>query len=137
MRNRDIAEKLKISQGTVSKRLKKLSEDGIIEGYTCVLNHAAIGFGVLAFTLVRCKDQSADAVTTLLDFLKEKKVIAEIHKVLGDHDLVLKIWARDTKEYQRIIEEIPKGDNVDHIQSLLATETVLERRGLPSIEDTG
>ncbi|MEM4312358.1 MAG: Lrp/AsnC family transcriptional regulator [Nitrososphaerales archaeon] len=45
---REIAKKLNLSVGTVVSRTKKLEEDGIIKGYTAMIDHEKIGYELTA-----------------------------------------------------------------------------------------
>lgn len=129
VKNRDIARKLNVSQSTVSKRVRKLEGTGIIKRYTCVLNYRALGFTTVAFSFIRCKDQSANNVEKLVDRLKENREVIEFHKVLGEDDIILKVYARNTQDFQRIIEKLTQSDNIEHIRSALVTETLVESSG--------
>lgn len=48
--HREIAKKVGISVGTVVSRTKKMEEEGIIKGYTAVLDHEKLGYDLTVVT---------------------------------------------------------------------------------------
>lgn len=44
----EIGKEVCLSSSTVAERVKRLEDQGIIEGYTVRLNHEALGFGIMA-----------------------------------------------------------------------------------------
>ena len=58
--NVKLAEQLHISEASCWRRLKRLQEDGIIEGYQAILNRRALGFGVLSFVQLSCSKHSEE-----------------------------------------------------------------------------
>ena len=56
--DRELAKALGISQPTVSRMIKKLEKEGIIQSYSMLPDFSKIGFSMLAFTFARLKDQA-------------------------------------------------------------------------------
>ncbi|MEM2958162.1 MAG: Lrp/AsnC family transcriptional regulator [Candidatus Freyarchaeota archaeon] len=48
--HREIAKKIGVSVGTVVSRTKKMEEEGIIKGYTAVLDHEKLGYDLTVVT---------------------------------------------------------------------------------------
>ena len=55
-------------------------------------------------------------------------------KILGEKDLIVKLYAKDNKSYQELLETLDGGDNGDEFQTttLLATQVVYDE-GLPGV----
>lgn len=51
--SREIARKLKVATGTVHNRIKKLTENGIIKGYTAMIEPTKVGFDITVLTLMQ------------------------------------------------------------------------------------
>lgn len=49
---REIARKVSVSAGTVLTRTKRMEKDGIIKGYTTILDHEKLGYQLTAITEV-------------------------------------------------------------------------------------
>ncbi|WP_291733883.1 winged helix-turn-helix transcriptional regulator, partial [Leisingera sp. F5] len=54
MTNAKLAERIGMSETPCWRRLKRLEESGIIEGYQANLNRRKLGLGVMAFVQLRC-----------------------------------------------------------------------------------
>ena len=47
---REIARKVGVSAGTVLTRTKRMEKDGLIKGYTAILDHEKLGYQLTAIT---------------------------------------------------------------------------------------
>ncbi len=67
-----IAQKIKISTATVSDRVKKLTEKGLICGYTTILNTSEIGMATLITRIKTKPGCSIEDVGVVLEDLMSK-----------------------------------------------------------------
>ncbi|ENN96164.1 AsnC family transcriptional regulator [Methanocaldococcus villosus KIN24-T80] len=96
----EIAKELNTSESSIRKRIKKMEENGIIKGYTVVIEPAKIGYNVIALTGFDTDPQD------VLDVAKELCKFEEVKKVFtstGDHMIMTEIWARDGSELKEIL----------------------------------
>ena len=104
----DIAEKLELRPSTVSYRIKRLEEKGVINGYTATLDPEKVNRGFLAFVF----GQAALGPITDLDRPGEKLAkipeVQEVHFITGEWDYLIKFRVKDQQEYYRIVQEIAK-----------------------------
>ena len=98
---RDIAKKSGVPAATVYKRMKKMEEEGIIEGYTVVLNQEKLGRETLAYMLIRTKP-GAD-YTTMMDDITKHEEVEDIAAISGDFDIILKVRTNNMKELDQFI----------------------------------
>lgn len=98
-----LAEKLGLSQPAVWRRLKRLTENGVIKGKRLVLNKEKLGFGVTVFLGVKLATKGR---VSLEDFERAVKAIPEvqtIEHVLGMYDYRLRVVARDISDFERVL----------------------------------
>src|SRR5581483_6404714 len=101
--NAELARQVGLAPSAVLERVRKLEERGILRGYTALVDHAAIGVGLLAFILVRSSDPTGtDHVAKLIAKAPE---VLEVHNVAGDDCFVVKVRARDTKDLSRVLKK--------------------------------
>lgn len=94
--NSQIAKKLKISKDIVNYRIKKLEEQGIIEGYRAIIDLSKLGY--LTFRVyLKLQDTSKEIETEIINFLKEQKEVWWIGKVVGKINLVFAFWTKSRK----------------------------------------
>ncbi|MFN3274382.1 MAG: Lrp/AsnC family transcriptional regulator [Paracoccus sp. (in: a-proteobacteria)] len=92
-----------IGQPAAWRRVKRLSDQGVITGRRVVLDQAALGFGVTVFLGIRL---AAKGRTSLEDFERAVTAIPEVQlvqHVLGQFDYRLRITARDISDFERIL----------------------------------
>ena len=92
-----------LSQPAAWRRLKRLTEAGVLRGRRIDLDREALGFGVTVFLGVKL---AAKGRVSLEDFERAVRAIPEVqlvHHVLGLYDYRLRIVARDLADFERIL----------------------------------
>jgi len=101
--NVDIARSLGMAPSSIIERVRKLEDNGIIQGYTTRINPKMVSAGLLAFVFVRA-DQWTPARKSALALAKFPWVL-EIHDVAGEDCYVVKVRCRDTDELGRLLRD--------------------------------
>lgn len=115
---RDIAKKSGIPAATVYKRMKKMEKDGVIEGYTVILNQAKVGKTLLAYVVVRTKP-GAD-YTTMMNDMKKHEEIEDIGAIAGEWDIILKIRTANIQELDDLVfNYLRKFPEITQTQTLI------------------
>jgi DNA-binding Lrp family transcriptional regulator len=110
---RAIASELKISTTTVSKIIKDLEADGIILGYTTLLNWQKLGFdSTLCLQLSVTKDADIDKVGATLRKLPEFK---QIFYTTGDATFSAFAVCKNTEMAARLIEHLRSIKGIERI----------------------
>lgn len=133
LRIKDIARRLSRAPTTVTSRIYALEREGVVAGYSVILDHAKIGYPQLLHTHIKCRSQSNSAVSSLLEFLEQFREILEIHKVYGETwDIFLKIRIPSTASgSSHIVDSLSNHPNVDSVSTTVVMETVRERISVP------
>ena len=98
-----IGRALGLTQPATWRRIKRLSDAGVIAGRRIVVDQAALGFGVTVFLGIRL---AAKGRTSLEEFERAVTAIPEVQvvqHVLGQFDYRLRINARDIADFERIL----------------------------------
>lgn len=99
----EIGRALSMTQPAAWRRIKRLSDAGVIAGRRIVVDQAALGFGVTVFLGIRL---AAKGRTSLEEFERAVTAIPEVQvvqHVLGQFDYRLRIHARDIADFERIL----------------------------------
>lgn len=101
--NAEMARSIGMAPSAIFQRVRKLEENGFIQGYTTRLNAKALGFGLVAFIMVQTRDNasSIDTAAILADFPE----VLEVHRVVGDDCFYLKVRVRDTSALGTLLDE--------------------------------
>lgn len=100
----EIAETIKLSVSAVIERIKKLENNGIILGYTVVLDNCAVGKDVLAMMSVSIEHPKHNAAFEAA--ILQNPNILECHYIAGDFDYLLKVITDNTKSLEKTLNEI-------------------------------
>jgi Lrp/AsnC family transcriptional regulator for asnA, asnC and gidA len=113
-----------ISDSTLQFRLKRLRAKGIVEKFTIMANPAATGYEVTAMVLVQTATERHDEAKLALAKIPE---ITEVYGILGEHDLLVKVWCKSLEELNRMINgEIRSIEGVKELFEMLVMERVKE-----------
>jgi len=128
----ELAERVRLSAAQVTRRLDKLSEDGIIKGQESQINWAVLGFAVqvsLRVTLDKTANRAFD------DFQAAARKIAEVIEIqtfLGRVDVRLSLVARDLAHYQQLYrDQILTLPHIADIEALMTVANVKRAEVLP------
>ena len=98
-----IGRSLGLTQPATWRRIKRLTDAGVLAGRRVVPDNAALGFGVTVFLGIRLATKGR---TSLEDFERAVTAIPEVQvvqHVLGQFDYRLRITARDISDFERIL----------------------------------
>jgi len=98
----EIAEKLRLSESTVRKRVQALQRKGIIKKFTVKIEPSKLGIKTIAVVGV---DVDPTRLLEVAQKLCEFKEIKWVATSTGDHMIMTEIWTRDGRELTRLISE--------------------------------
>jgi DNA-binding Lrp family transcriptional regulator len=122
---RDYARTLGLARGTVQARLDRLTAQGVIGDFAPQLNHAALGFPVLAFVHIQLQQGSLESFAKELAKLSQ---VVEAHSMTGDADMLCRVVARDNRDLEAVIQAILNLEGVVRTRSEIALSERVPRR---------
>lgn len=128
---RDLAEKVGLSQNACWRRLKALRDSGIILGETVRLDQQALGLGLTVFMMIRTRHHGKDWLDV---FRREVAAIANVidfFRIAGDYDYMLKVVARDMNDFDRVYQRLIEKVELDTVTSCITMEAIVNGRDLP------
>ncbi|WP_026120617.1 Lrp/AsnC family transcriptional regulator [Nocardiopsis potens] len=99
----ELARKVAMSPSSVAERVRRLEEDGVITGYTAVVDPQRIGLPIMA--LVRLRHPTAN-YKPFHDLCAVMPEVLEAHHVTGEDCFVLKVAARSMTDLERLVGRI-------------------------------
>jgi DNA-binding Lrp family transcriptional regulator len=125
---RDIARELRVSISTVSNRVKRLEQEGIILGYIPVLDEKKLGYDVLAVIGIRISKGKLLEVQRKIG--REDKVV-DVYDVTGEYDSVITARFRNTKELDAFIKRLVAMENVERTYTQVVLNVVKQEKRAP------
>ncbi len=126
---KEIAQMLGIPISTAYDRIKKLEENGVIEGYRAVLNPKKLGKGMAAIIALTVNyfSRTGEKVSQrkLAEKLASIPCVEEVHIVAGGNDIIMKVRVANVDELNKfVIDELRNIDGVDKTQTAIVLDSV-------------
>ena len=102
----EIADKLGVSEGTVRSRVHKMTEDGIISGFTIKTSSKNVK------ALVEVKIDVNTDTEAIAKELSKYDGVTEAFEVTGDQDIIAIVDVESSQSLNEIIERVRRYDNV-------------------------
>ncbi len=99
----ELARAIGLSAPSVAERMKRLEENGVIEGYSVTINAAALGLPLAVWLRIRPIPGQLKKVAEILLGLPE---IVECDRVTGDDCFIARAHLRSVGDLERVIDEI-------------------------------
>lgn len=120
----ELADLIGLSLPSLSERLKKLEEQGVIEGYYSKLNRHVFGYDIMVFIVVFM--DSSKNYDKLIEHVKKTPEILECHAILGEGSHILKAIVKDTKSLEQLLSKIQSWQGVTRTVTNFVLSTIKE-----------
>ena len=126
------AERLGVSQSTVSGRVRALEARGLIRQYVALLDAPQLGLHLNVFISISLKQQSREALQAFEGRVCAREEVMECYLMTGDADYLLRVAVPDMPALERfILEQISPIAQVEKIRSSFALKQVRYKTALP------
>ncbi|WAJ37364.1 Lrp/AsnC family transcriptional regulator [Pseudomonas sp. GOM7] len=130
--NARLATALSISETPCWRRLRRLEEEGVIEGYQANLNRRKLGLGVMAFVQLTCTEHDEATTRAFEAIIATSANVLACHNTTGEADFLLQVVARDLDDYSLFVEQVlRKLPGVSAIRSNLSLRELKSSSRLP------
>ncbi|WP_457937384.1 Lrp/AsnC ligand binding domain-containing protein [Mesorhizobium sp. 10J20-29] len=124
----ELASTVGLSKTPVQARVKRLEKDGIIRGYSAVVDREKMGEGHVAFVQVTLSDTRSAALDAFNRAVLSVGEIEQCHMIAASFDYLLKVRTTDIAAYRRVLgERISALPHVAQTSTFVAMETVKDR----------
>jgi Lrp/AsnC family transcriptional regulator, leucine-responsive regulatory protein len=130
--NVELADKIGLSPSPCLRRVKRLEQEGYIEGYRAVLRRDRVGLGFSVFVGVRLDGHANDRALAFEKAIVEMPEVVACHLVSGDADYFLEVVVPDLAGYQRfLVGKLLNLSVVREVRSNIAIQTLKAGAPLP------
>ena len=124
----ELAEHVSISASTCQRRMARLEESGLIEGYTVLLDEDRLGYDGSVIVQITLNAQSEAALTTFEAAVVDIPELVECHLMAGEADYLLRLVVRDMRDFERIHKmHLSRLPHVARLQSNMALRRVVRK----------
>ena len=100
---KELADAVHLTPTPVFERQKRLEKQGYIRKYVAVLDPEKLGLGLLVFCKVKLKQINHEIADAFVRRIMRMPEVIECYNTSGSYDYLLKVRARDMKQYQEFI----------------------------------
>jgi Lrp/AsnC family leucine-responsive transcriptional regulator len=127
-----LAEKTNSSVSPCWRRVKRMEEVGIIEGYSLLLNRKELGLGIDAFVFVKIASHHEGDAVEFEHALEAIDQVLSCYILSGEEDYLLRVVAADLDAFagfsRKVLAALP---HVREVRSALVMHTIKESHRLP------
>ncbi len=128
---RDLADRVGLSQNACWRRVNRLKDEKVIAGYTVRLDRDAVDLGLTVFVLIRTRQHSADWLKTFRREVSTIPNVIDMFRIAGDYDYILKVQVADMNGFDQVYQHMIASVDLDTVTSLITMEAIAEDRDLP------
>lgn len=101
--NHELAARVNLSPSPCLRRVRNLEKQGIIKGYTALVDHKAMGLSVTAFVRIRLAQHTTEGVKAFEEAVGRIDAVQDCYLMAGDSDYLLKIVVADLEAYENLV----------------------------------
>ena len=126
--NQELSERVGLSPSPCLRRLRRLESEGIITGYSAVVDEERLGLPVAIFMSVKLERQIDSALVAFETEIRKHPQVVDCWLMTGDNDYLLRILAPGLREYEAfltgIFTKIPGIASIESSVSLRRVKTL-------------
>ena len=122
---RSLGEELDVSVTTVSNHLETLEAEGIIDGYTPIVDYNELGYDVTAVIQLKVE---GSAMAALTDRLREQKQMISVYETTGDYDIIAIGKFEDTDGMNEQIKALLADVDINESNTSVVLNAVTEHK---------
>lgn len=127
----ELAQRCASSSSSVTRRLRRLEELGVITGYTANVSPQALGYGQDVFVELTLKGQDGATMAAFEQAISAVSQVLSCWLMSGESDYLLRVVARDAADYETVHRKLSQLPGVWRVRSSFAMRQVLWRQLQP------
>ncbi len=126
MKRNAIAEEVGLSVPSVSERMRKLEERGVLVGYHAVVDAKRLHFDITTF--IRVMVDGSDHYAHVIEQACAMDEVLEVHSITGEGSHIFKVRTRNTTTLERLLSRIQAWPGVSGTRTSIVLSTFKETR---------
>ena len=128
---KELAEAVHLTPTPVFERQKRLEKKGYIKKYVAILNPEKLGKGLQVFCKVKLKQINHEIADSFVRRIQHIPEVTECYNISGAYDYLLKVRARDMKQYQEfVLNKLGDIDSLGSVESIFVMSEEKQNYGI-------
>ncbi|RCS25579.1 winged helix-turn-helix transcriptional regulator [Phyllobacterium salinisoli] len=103
--NTELADYINLSQTATAERVKRLTRDGYITGYSARLSPKLLDRSMLVFVEIKLDRTTPEVFDIFAEATRKNPDVMECHMVAGGFDYLIKARVADMEHYRRFLSD--------------------------------
>jgi DNA-binding Lrp family transcriptional regulator len=123
--NVELADRVGLTTAPCLRRVKRLEDDGVIVGYTALLDPVAMGTAFEVLVNVDLTHKDRDSVQRFEAAVSALPEVIEVRRMFGLPDYVIRVGTRDVESYEEFItNDLETAPGIARVDSHLTMKLV-------------
>ncbi|HUI61119.1 MAG TPA: Lrp/AsnC family transcriptional regulator [Steroidobacteraceae bacterium] len=128
----ELAEAVGLSGTPCARRLRRLEESGVIQGYTAVVDPGRLGLAVQAFVQVKLERHTDENIAQFRRALEALDEVVSCYATTGAYDFLLQVVATDLDALSNVVlKKLLKIPSVRDVYSSIVLDTMKRSAHVP------
>jgi DNA-binding Lrp family transcriptional regulator len=118
----EIGSHVGLSAPAVKRRVDRLRADGVIRGFTAVLDDEALGAGTEAFVELHCRSRTNPA--DIRQMVEGLAGVVAAYTVTGEADALLHVKTGSPAELEAVVEQVRAHQNAERTKTTIVLSRI-------------
>jgi Lrp/AsnC family transcriptional regulator len=126
-----LGERIGLSSTPCWKRVRRLEEEGYLEGRVALVNRKKVGLPVTVFVSIRTGHHNEAWLARFAALVRSLPEVQEFHRMSGDVDYLLKVATTSIEGYDRFYKKLIAQAELQGVSSAFSMEQIKSTTVLP------
>lgn len=132
--NQELSERVNLSPSPCLRRVRLMEEDGVIRGYSALVDQKAWGLPVTVFIRIKLERHGDDAVNAFEQAIIAMPQVMDCWLMTGRSDYLLRVIAADLDAYEHFVRrELQRVPGIASIDTSFAYGSVKHSQVMPGV----
>lgn len=127
---RELAERVGLSQNACWRRLSRLTEAGVLKGSRAQIDTAALGLELTVFVMIRTRHHDDGWARRFRARVESLPEVTEFHRIGGEWDYMAKVVTTGMAGYDAVYKRLIADLDLERVTGVFSMETIFEGRPL-------
>ena len=128
---KELADAVHLTPTPVFERQKRLEKKGYIKKYVAILDPEKLNLGLQVYCKVKLKQINHEIADSFARRIQRIPEVTECYNTSGAYDYLLKVHARDMKQYQEfVLNKLGEIDSLASIESTFVMSELKNNHGI-------
>lgn len=127
---RDLAERVGISQNACWRRLQRLTASGVIRGTRTSIDMPALGYDLTVFVMIRTRHHSKEWADRFRQHVERLPEVLDFYRIGGDWDYLARVVTRGMSDYDAFYQKLITDFDLATVTGFFSMEAILQNRAM-------